>query len=46
MGGALIIFSLLATVVLLSGPRRGDRLRPTRWALRPRPFVLLPERPG
>jgi hypothetical protein len=43
---ALLIFSILATVALLSGPRRGRRMLPALRALRPQPFVLLPERPG
>ncbi|MFL5816714.1 MAG: hypothetical protein ACJ76L_03845 [Conexibacter sp.] len=41
-----LIFLILATVALLSGPRRGRRLLPASRALRPQPFALLSERPG
>jgi hypothetical protein len=44
--GIFLIFLSLATVVLLSGPRRGGRVLPALRALRPSPYVLLPERPG
>ena len=46
-GGLSLIFLLtLATVVLLSGPRRGGRVLPASHGLRPLPFALLLERPG
>jgi hypothetical protein len=45
-GVVLLFFLTLATVVLLSGPRRGRRVLPAQRSLRPSPFVLLPERPG
>ncbi|HET6449343.1 MAG TPA: hypothetical protein VFG31_09565 [Conexibacter sp.] len=46
VGGGLVFLFLLATVAVLSGPRRAGRLLPASRALRPQPFVLLPERPG